>query len=819
MWNFERMKFRKMNPDIIAPLMLALVGILFFHDFFFTSKNLYFRDILNFHYPLRKVLIDTFAQGGFPLWNPHIALGQPMLANPNYMTFYPTNLLHLFLPFNYAFKLHFVLHPILGGLGLYFVQRRLGIRPAAAFPGALAYELSGTVLSFLNLYNIVPAVALLPWIAWAFLGALQRRPFRRSLLFGALLALEIFAFEPLMAQCLLLLLAGMAALHLLEQTDRPAALRRILRVGLSGAVFALGLAAVQILPTLELLPLSARGALDYAEAGGWSTHPMDLLNVIVPNLFGHFYTIGFVQSWGEAFHHGRESYLVSFFLGTGVILLAAFSIASARRKLLAVLITLAALGVTLSLGSHLPFHGWMFHNVPFFSLGRYPSKFFLLAAMALCMLAALGVESLLERSQVRERSEKIAAAAAAAALVLAGLGALFLVWFKIHPTALEQWLRASGDPAGNAVKDYDWIVSFLWHALLATALFSAVYGALLLSAHRIHYRLLTLLFPLLIGAELIPANLRLTPLISEANIDQVSEMNRTIAEKGPKEPFRVVPPLMLQSGGPHPNLRFQAPNQSSAWLTLYYRMTGQPMYGIMDGIHYSVDHSVDSLNTKESETLWERIRQLPQPKRLEALRKLNSPWVLSMEPLPLEGLTPIVSMDTISQRQVHAYWLQQSLQRAYFTSGIEFAPSTEAALERFLAPSFPAGATVILEGEGTSRSGTPGAGSVTLKEYGGTRVVCEVSARLDGHVVLLDSHYPGWEAYVDGKPAEIRRANYAFRAVPVATGRHLVEFRYRPKVFYLGLIISTVFLLAAGLVATHALLTRHRRRGKNPTSA
>lgn len=807
---FETMKFRKINPDILAPVMLVLVGILFFHDFFFTSKNLYFRDILNFHYPLRKVLIDAFAQGEFPLWNPHIALGQPMLANPNYMAFYPTNLLHLFLPFNYAFKLHFVLHPILGGVGLYFLCRRLGIRAAAAFPGALACELSGTVISFLNLYNIVPAVALLPWIAWAFLGALRQRPFKRSLLFGALLALEVFAFEPLMAQCLLLLLAGIAVLHFLEEPDRPAAAFRVFRVGLTGTVFALGLAAVQILPTLELIPLSARGALDYAEAGGWSTHPLDLLNVIVPNLFGHFYTIGFVQSWGEAFHHGRESYLVSFFLGTGVILLAALSLASARRKLLAVLITLAALGMTLSLGSHLPFHGWMFHHIPFISLGRYPSKFFLLAAMALCMLAALGMETLLERSESRKTRTRNGVAAAA--LVLASLGAFFLVWFKIHPAVLEHWIRAAGDPAGNAVKDHAWILSFLWRALLTTTLFSAIYGTLLLSAHRLQYRLLTLLFPLLLGAELIPANLRLTPLISEANVNHVSEMNRTITEKGPKEPFRVVPPLLMQSGAPQPNLRFQAPNRSSAWLTLYYRMTGQPMYGIMDGIHYSVDHSVDSLNTNASEILWEKIRRLPQPKRLDPLRRMNSPWVLSMEPLAFEGLTPIVSMETISQRQVHAYWLQQSLQRAYFTSGVEFVPSTEAALERFLAPSFPAGAAVILEGRGASRSGTPEAGSVTLKEYGNTRVVCEVSADLDGHLVLLDSHYPGWEARVDGKPAEIRSANYAFRAVPVASGRHLVEFRYRPKVFYLGLILSTLFILAGGAVAAQALLSSPRRR-------
>ena len=143
------------RPDVWAPSLLVVIGILFFSDVLFSSKNFYFRDILNFHYPLRKVLIETYARGEFPLWNPFVHLGQPMLANPNYMAFYPTNLLHLFLPFDYAFKLHFIIHPILGGLGLYFLQRRLGIGPLAAFGGSLVYQFSGPVLSFLNLLGRV----------------------------------------------------------------------------------------------------------------------------------------------------------------------------------------------------------------------------------------------------------------------------------------------------------------------------------------------------------------------------------------------------------------------------------------------------------------------------------------------------------------------------------------------------------------------------------------------------------------------------------------------------------------------------------------
>src|SRR5207247_6946194 len=154
-----------------------------------------------------------------------------MLANPNYMAFYPSNLFHLFLPFNYAFKLHFIAHPILGGLGLYFLQRRLGINGLAAFGGSLVYQFSGPVLSFLNLYSIVQAVALMPWTGWAFLGALYDSRWRRIFVFGAILALQIITFEPLLLQCSLWLLAGIALLYLLEFGERTNALRRFFCVG------------------------------------------------------------------------------------------------------------------------------------------------------------------------------------------------------------------------------------------------------------------------------------------------------------------------------------------------------------------------------------------------------------------------------------------------------------------------------------------------------------------------------------------------------------------------------------------------------------
>src|SRR5439155_8136383 len=207
---------RRTNPDLWYPILLVVGGILFFSDPLLFSKSFYFRDILNFHYPLHKVMIESYARGEFPLWNPYLYLGQPMLANPNYMAFYPTNLFHLVPPFNYAFKLHFIVHPILGGLGLYFLQRRLGIAALASFGGSLVYQFCGPVLSFLNLYSIVQTVALMAWIGWAFLGALHDGRWSRILVFAAILALQIITFEPLLFQRNVLLVAVLALLHLFE---------------------------------------------------------------------------------------------------------------------------------------------------------------------------------------------------------------------------------------------------------------------------------------------------------------------------------------------------------------------------------------------------------------------------------------------------------------------------------------------------------------------------------------------------------------------------------------------------------------------------
>jgi uncharacterized membrane protein YfhO len=94
--------------------------------------------------------------------------------------------------------------------------------------------------------------------------------------------------------------------------------------------------------------------------------------------------------------------------------------------------------------------------------------------------------------------------------------------------------------------------------------------------------------------------------------------------------------------------------------------------------------------------------------------------------------------------------------------------------------------------------------------YENERVEIEVEAPREGWLVLLDRWAPGWSARIDGQPARILRADYLFRAVRVAPGRHLVNFAYASPLFRRGLVVSACGL---GVVLAAAVSLLRSRRG------
>ena len=65
-----------------------------------------------------------------------------------------------------------------------------------------------------------------------------------------------------------------------------------------------------------------------------------------------------------------------------------------------------------------------------------------------------------------------------------------------------------------------------------------------------------------------------------------------------------------------------------------------------------------------------------------------------------------------------------------------------------------------------------------------------------GLLVLTDLYDDDWQVTVDGRSADMLRANFALRAVCVPDGAHTVRFAYRPRSYLIGRVVSGVGWLA-----------------------
>jgi uncharacterized membrane protein YfhO len=67
-----------------------------------------------------------------------------------------------------------------------------------------------------------------------------------------------------------------------------------------------------------------------------------------------------------------------------------------------------------------------------------------------------------------------------------------------------------------------------------------------------------------------------------------------------------------------------------------------------------------------------------------------------------------------------------------------------------------------------------------------------------GLLVCSESNMNGWTATVDGRPAQILAANYAFRAIEVPPGAHTIHLSYYPPGLTGGLSLAFFGLLVCG---------------------
>jgi hypothetical protein len=179
--------------------------------------------------------------------------------------------------------------------------------------------------------------------------------------------------------------------------------------------------------------------------------------------------------------------------------------------------------------------------------------------------------------------------------------------------------------------------------------------------------------------------------------------------------------------------------------------------------------------------------------------ELNSALYLSIKTCP-DPLADFLSISQLTAPGENVKWNPRDSFLPLVTAGQQpvFADDTNA-LMTVLSPAFDPRRFVLLPPEARSfvsiTNGT--LAQATLESFAAQRVELSVTSAAPSLVVVAQTYYHRWQAQIDGQPARLLRANYAFQAVEVPAGKHRVSLGYRDSAFYAGAIISGLSLLVS----------------------
>lgn len=901
---------RLSGDDVPALAALVLLCLTFLWQLVLGGRVMAGPDAFTYFYPMYGYAAERLLAGELPLWNPYLFLGTPFLANPQAGVFYPLHWPLLWLPAPYMAGASLAIHYALLACFMYaFLRLGRGHGIPGSLAGAVVLALGGLAGSQAEHVNQVEALAWLPLQALVLEravlapGGRRRWPAPRWLALGTLAtAMQLLAGHTqavYVCQVTLGVYAvarGLSAGGTVGRRARPAGLG-LLFVGLAAALAA-AVAAVQLVPTLELAGLSPRsGGLPYRQAVSFSFAPRAWLLGLLP-------------------HYGAEDAFSEYAAWVGVAGLALALLGlgrGSRRRWLGVVV--AGAGLFLALGAYNPAYYLLYRLVPGFDLFRAPARWLIAYSFGVAMLVAEGMAALRQRP-LRLPWRRAASGAAATAAVLAALcaiaeprpeavtvaawalalGAFVLIarggrpavrlWGMAALVGLELLLASLVLPYNQGTAAHAYFAERRAPQVMAQA--DEPYRFLSLSSGRFDPGDMPDLLATVGGAltpagrygllvtskwqELLARNLPLAwrrhavdgydgGVLPTRDFVRFQSLYLPAEDVSPdgrlSEALAGMPPARLLALA---GVRYVVMDRiDDAWIDGVYYDLGLPLAlaagetaavplpafpATAVGLVLALPAGAEAGETATAEvrvgdaapfrvtvgegageTLLADGRSLegrPLPGRsgehhlLLSLGRASYPAGLRLAVeaggagLVVRGLAlvnedvaagvPVLpgaadGVAAIHYGDVKVYEIADTLPRAYFRACASYATTPEEALEAMRRHDWDPRDQLLLVGVGPSTCAAEGATTaVRLIEEAPERVLARVVAPEAGYVVLLDSYYPGWEARVDGRPAPVLRANFAFRAVPVPAGEHLVEFAYRPAGLARGAAVSAVGL-------------------------
>ncbi len=718
-----------------------------------NNKPAYFpvqsTDVPIFEEGIMAFIKTSLWHGILPLWNPHQACGYPLIGAIHTGILWPLNYILYLIPDKYSWDILIFVRFILSGFLTYWFMRTMRFKPVPSLGASLAFMISAPMI-YIH-WSVVHVDILTPLLLIVMERLIQNPSLRRSCFVALVVACTCFAGNP--EHVFLVNTYGILffCFRFLSLKNKSSKYRVFIFLPVA-YVFAGCLSAVVLFPFLQNWCTEfwhSHSKFVGAVAEGAFIRQKTLINFIMPHFFQKEpVTLGFERStfWG---HIGIFPLWLAF-LGL---------LTRQRRGLNYFLATMVVLIFTKSY-INFPVTNWL-GMLPVFRDCRFVHHTQHLFIFSISVLAGMGIW------QVLRRTSSLVAALIFCAIIIPFAGfSLYSYRYAPHfSLSLKAFLFALG-------------------ALTLFACVLALKDKKILKAN--------MAAGLLIGALVLELFLY---------IPRGGRVNRF-------DSFPTVPYLEFLQKRDQEN-SFERSRMYGVYWTFYPNTASGYQVddlGIVDGLlpkryvdfvnHLISPKYFDKSTTRSAFwvqpfTLLPNLR--PYFDMLNIRYTIAPPWLAETFPPARDPNY----LKLIYSHEANVYEHEAS-QRAFVVQKVLFEPDPEKVFEKMERIKGALSYVAIIQHtpipdiieKMQNNPMVPSTSNADIVKYTPNEVIIDAHMKKAGVLVLSDTYHPDWKAYVNGKQQEIYFTNALVRSVFLDAGEHRVYFRFQPKSFYVGLIVT-----------------------------
>jgi len=830
-------------------------------------------DLILENYVWKRFMVQAIHNRQIPLWNPYLFAGLPFLAAGQHSALYPLSILFYILPLARAYGFFTALQFLLAGIFTFIYCRVIGVNRFGALIAGITYMLSAFLVVSVVFTMIIAAAAWLPLLLTMIETVVRKQEEKGPVTYSPIpyiavgavaLGFQLLAGHVEISLYVLVVMGfyALCRLAILWWRQRNGwVVFRLASWLVVMVALGLGLGALQFIPLFEVAQLNFRqGSVPYSQVVSWAFPPRRLIAFLVPDFFGnpshHSYLDVFTwrtvhlalnaydqlnpngphsTNWGVKNYVEGGSYLGLLPL----LLMAVAAISRLRRNQrnnanttlgshVWLYIILIAFSLAFIFGT--PLYAVLFYTFPGVNQLHSPFRWIFPYTFSVAVLAGIGADYLARTrvpalwAEAREgrpswwlrwlclQSNPSVITVTAGLAFWGGLAAFAaLLLSRVFYSQMAPLVEKAFWSLAKAPEAFPDVQAFYSYELRNLLLFSFLLTA---SAIVLRVSRCPVYLPQRLGRQPVWEPLALAVLVLD-----LFAFGYGFNPRADPKLFQFRPPVvdfLQQDQELYRFTTFVGPGEKTfnANVGMYYGLYDVRGY---DSIFPKQYADYMGLIEEQDELLYNRIAPLSEYPSLDSrlLDLLNVKYVLTTQHIPNPGY------GLVYNGEIKVYENEDYLPRAFVVPRAKVIADAQQRAEEL--KHFDPLEYVILEeevqgirdrGQETRVISHPLITGYTINE-----VFIDVETAEEGWLVLADSYFPGWKAYVrplgagEGEEIEapIYRADGNFRAVPLPGGAHTVRFKYAPRSFQLGLFVSFIAGVVTCLLAANWLWGRFYR--------